>query len=253
MLDLFCWGLDKLSRPTLRNLLGDYDHDEERVRDPYFWRRLEQQKWVTRTGQGAEAVFAITATGRQVCAEIDPAPRWDLPWDKRWRLVTFDVPESRRADRITLWRELHNRNLGLLQRSVWISPHDIEPLLRDVIQANGIPECFAGFECSRLFLCSNREIVQTAWDFEAIVRVQESYRKAINSFQGRIQDATNLNALARVAREERLAYTAAMSDDPFLPKELWPEGYRGRELRERHLTVRSLLSLSFQRMLKKQA
>jgi len=249
VLDLFCWGFEKLSRPTLRNLLGDFDHEHERVLDPYFWRRLEAEQWVTRTGRGSNAQFTITAKGKQCCAESDPSLRWKQPWDGRWRIVTFDVPEQRRKDRVTLWRELRDRRLGLLQRSVWIWPGDLEPILQEIIQASGIPECFAGFECTRLFLCSNAEIVKTAWDFDSICHAQQGYLKKIDSLRERIRHAESLRALGIASKEERMGYSAAFTDDPILPRELWPEDYQGDKVCDTHKKARVELSTTLKQLM----
>lgn len=55
-----------------------------------------------------------------------PIPR---RWDRRWRIVTFDIPERRRPlrDRVRLLV----RRLGFyrLQDSVWIYPYDCEELI----------------------------------------------------------------------------------------------------------------------------
>jgi DNA-binding transcriptional regulator PaaX len=247
MLELFCWGLDKLSRPTLRNLLGDFDHEEERVLAPYFWRRLEQQKLATRTGRGAKAVFTITPKGRALCAEPDLPTFWDRTWDKRWRLVTFDIPEARRKDRLTLRRELRALKLGLLQRSVWVSARDVESDLHDIIRASGIPECFAVFESDRVILCTNEEVVRTAWDFEEIKSGQERYLKKLEAFRKEMTAATNPRSLFREVRAERFEYQAAMESDPLLPRELWPSGYVGEKALRGHRAFRTEARARFQR------
>ncbi|MEK7663999.1 MAG: hypothetical protein AAB340_00920 [Patescibacteria group bacterium] len=47
-------------------------------------------------------------------------------WDLVWRIVIFDVPESKRRDRDFLRRELKWMGFKELQHSVWISPYNIE-------------------------------------------------------------------------------------------------------------------------------
>lgn len=203
---------------------------------------MVRDEYVTRTGRGSTVEFAITEKGRQRCALPDPTAHWDRTWDNCWRLFTFDIPESRRKDRLTLWRELRSRRLGFLQLSVWISPHDIEAVLNEVVEAHGIPECFAGFECDRLFLCSHAEIVSTAWDFEKIALEQEAYLRQIVGITSGLRGATNLPTLARLARAERLSYEDAMAHDPWLPRVLWPKGYRGEKVHRAHQAVRTELS-----------
>jgi len=47
-------------------------------------------------------------------------------WDSIWRIIIFDIPESKRRDRDFLRRELKWMGFKELQHSVWISPYDIE-------------------------------------------------------------------------------------------------------------------------------
>ncbi|MSR65219.1 MAG: hypothetical protein EXS18_05495 [Verrucomicrobiae bacterium] len=249
VLDLFCWGLETISRPTLHRTLYGYDADRYRTIDPSFWRRMEKERWVARTGRGANAKFTITPTGRKRCADTNPRASWDRVWDRKWRLVTFDVPEVRNHDRVTLWRQLRARNMGLLQQSVWVWPHGVETILEEVIQAIGIPECFAGFECTRIFLCTDEEIVRVSWDFAAIDRAHQGYLKKADGFLRAIRNAANETVLARVVREERWAYRDALSADPLLPRQLWPGTYRGSAVCEHHEAIRAELRRCFARLL----
>lgn len=50
-------------------------------------------------------------------------------WDKRWRVVLFDIPERRRKTRDQL--RIRMRSLGFyrLQDSAWVYPHDCEDIV----------------------------------------------------------------------------------------------------------------------------
>lgn len=50
-------------------------------------------------------------------------------WDKRWRLVMFDIPQRRRRDRDRLRSEMRACGFLRLQNSVWIYPYDCEELI----------------------------------------------------------------------------------------------------------------------------
>lgn len=43
-------------------------------------------------------------------------------WDKKWRLVIFDVPEGQKRARNALRQKLKDLGLAKLQKSVWITP-----------------------------------------------------------------------------------------------------------------------------------
>lgn len=50
-------------------------------------------------------------------------------WDRKWRVVIFDIPERRRSVRVRLKRFMEEYGFARLQDSVWIYPYDCEDLI----------------------------------------------------------------------------------------------------------------------------
>ncbi len=50
-------------------------------------------------------------------------------WDKKWRVVIFDIKEHRKKTRNGLRRELINLNFVRLQNSVWAYPYECEEII----------------------------------------------------------------------------------------------------------------------------
>jgi len=50
-------------------------------------------------------------------------------WDRRWRVVIFDIPERRRSVRVRLRLFMEEYGFVRLQDSVWIYPYDCEDLI----------------------------------------------------------------------------------------------------------------------------
>jgi DNA-binding transcriptional regulator PaaX len=236
------WGVETFSRRDCGLILGGLRVCDSERRLTHLLGRLEQQRLVERRGRGAHARFTITAAGRQRIAVTEPTPHWNQPWDGKWRVFNYDLPESRRTERMLLWRALRERKLGLLQRSMWVWPHEVEPMLREIIRAQGIPECFCGFCAETLFLCSNAEVVNVAWDWEEIRRRHQTYQQHPSATVDALKRADDLPALARVARIEREAYQYAFVLDPLLPRSLWPSPYAGPRLEARHQEFLAALS-----------
>ena len=103
-----------------------------------------------------------------------------------------------------------------------------------IVEAQGIPECFCGFEASRLFLCRHPEVVASAWDFAEIGRDHDRYLKHLVVSPAAATRAGDLAAVSRLARVEREAYAEAFGGDPLLPRALWPTGYKGEAVVTRH-------------------
>ena len=246
VLDLFLWTMDKLTRPTLCNLLAGYEEYAHRPENRAAFYQLERQRFLERNGRGTCATYRITAEGVRRAQVTEPHDAWDRPWDGAWRVVIFDLPEERRQDRQMLWRALRARKLGLLQRSVWIWPHPLPPVLGDdVIEAQSVPERFCGFTARELFRCTHAEVVACAWDWVEIASRQANYRHHPTLSGNPIAATGDLAALAALARCERRLYQSAFSLDPLLPRTLWPKDYQGVATQQFHQRFRRALALRY--------
>ena len=61
-------------------------------------------------------------------------------WDGKWRLVIFDIPESKRRLRNTLRQKLKGWGFKYWQKSLWASKKDVAEPLRDFIGEIGISD-----------------------------------------------------------------------------------------------------------------
>jgi len=50
-------------------------------------------------------------------------------WDKKWRVIIFDIPETKRKIRDQIRTLFRSAGFYLLQDSVWVYPYDCEDLL----------------------------------------------------------------------------------------------------------------------------
>jgi DNA-binding transcriptional regulator PaaX len=242
VLEFFFWGLEVFSRRDCALILAGYRSTGGERRIERLLERLRRQRLIEQRGRGATAKFTITARGRGLVRGWEPAAMWNTLWDGRWRVFTFDLPLAQNKQRFVLWRALRERKFGLLQQSVWLWPRDVKPILQEILDATGIPECFCGFEAGQLLLCDHAEVVAVAWDFEEITRRHETYLKHAIANPHSAERAGDLRELARVARVERDAYHFAFSLDPVLPRELWPRRYRGGAVEDQHRAFRAALA-----------
>jgi phenylacetic acid degradation operon negative regulatory protein len=98
-------------------------------------RRLCDREGFTREGRGRHAVARAGAD-----STADSTDLWELdrelvrfayrqdagdePWDHRWRLVTFSIPETRRSDRDQLRTWLRTMGGAAVSHATYVSPHD---------------------------------------------------------------------------------------------------------------------------------
>ncbi|OGE44351.1 hypothetical protein A3B45_03670 [Candidatus Daviesbacteria bacterium RIFCSPLOWO2_01_FULL_39_12] len=64
----------------------------------------------------------------------------DEPWDGKWRIVIWDIPEKRRVARDLLRYKLKWLGFKQLQKSVWITKKNCTQVLRDFIKKMGIKD-----------------------------------------------------------------------------------------------------------------
>ncbi len=95
-------------------------------------RRLESKGLIKIEGRGPRQQARLTKRGESLLARLEiGSARYKPParWDRRWRIVMFDIAESRRPDRDRLRHLLVSIGFHKLQDSVWIFPYDCEDVV----------------------------------------------------------------------------------------------------------------------------
>lgn len=110
-------------------------------------RRLAQRDCIAMVERNGEVVVTITERGKQriLRGSIDSL-RLQRPkrWDRRWRLVIFDIPESHRVARRLFQRKLRSVGFAPVQRSVYVTPFpcaDALDLLYEVYEVRPFVHC----------------------------------------------------------------------------------------------------------------
>ncbi len=104
--------------------------------------RLEKNRLLKIKEKNGTFIIELTKEGKRMVQQIQlenlqisKSPRWD----KKWRIVIFDIPEEAlRAAREILRAKLKEWEFYPLQKSVWVSPWPCEKEMHIVAQAYGI-------------------------------------------------------------------------------------------------------------------
>ena len=95
--------------------------------------RLAQKGYVRFVERKGMKYIELTERGRRVLAfeqqKIALHTRKTKRWDKRWRMVIFDIPEKRRNIRVRLRTTMQELGFLRLQDSVWVFPYDCEEVI----------------------------------------------------------------------------------------------------------------------------
>lgn len=91
--------------------------------------RMEKQGLISIKQEGDKTVIRLTKNGREKLLRykiddmhIKPQKRWD----KKFRLVIFDVPVEKSKNRTAFTRKLKEMGFKLVQKSIWVCPYPCE-------------------------------------------------------------------------------------------------------------------------------
>lgn len=246
ILYMLLWMTEHVCRPRMQHVGESYETWAWRNGYLHDLERLQARRLLRGTGQGHRMRnLAVTATGRGALhGRRDPEAEWQRPWDGIWRLVTFDVQATDESGRKALRRFLTRHHFGCFQRSVWITPDPVEPLLGELRRFGTDPCRLVVLEAKCLDGHPATRIAQSSWRFDLVQAAYERYRTVLETCSplGFGDGPCNPSARAWLQRE-RLAWLEAVEMDPLLPYALVPENYLGRAMWEaRRGTLEGLTS-----------
>lgn len=147
-------------------------------------------------------------------------------WDGEWTLLSFSVPEHRRADRHRLRARLAWAGFGSLRHGLWVAPgrQDADLVVEDLALDDAIT-CFHGTLHPRT---APGTVVARAWDLDAMA---DAYRAFLDRWPNR-DAAADLSPLARhlwLITDWRLL----LRETQVLPADVVPPDWPAEEARAR--------------------
>jgi phenylacetic acid degradation operon negative regulatory protein len=231
-LHVLLWLADTFSRPTFRNLTDSFEGWASRQDLLRQLRRFEREQYLESQSDAlGRRIYRLTENGRLTAlGGNDPELRWKRHWDGRWRLVIFDIPESKNKLRVRLRRSLQEQHFGYLQNSVWITPDPIDEFsvtfsgaahnVESLILMEGLP-------------CSgepNAAIVAGAWDFERLNRLYRDYLGVLDKLAAlNAEVETAPQRFQPLCVKERTIWFEIVTLDPLLPEALLSPDYLGKK------------------------
>jgi len=226
---------------ALTALLDCFDVGESTVR--VVMGRLRKEGWFDSRREGRETVYALNDKSWRLLDEGRARifERFEGPWDRRWRMVIYSVPETDRALREELRKELSWLGFGPLAASTWISPRD---------RLQEVEEHFADqtsirmdlLSCESSGLAQDRQMAARCWDLDAL---NADYQALLRQYRPRMSGYRDGRLSPREALVERMQlthdYRLFPFRDPDLPEELVPAGWRGRQAHELFLEAHDRL------------
>ncbi len=185
--------------------------------------RMSRRELLRTVRRGRRAFLGLTAHGTAVLRDGQRKLDGDVVdrhWDGRWTLLTFSVPETRRADRYALRTRLGWFGFGPLRSGLWVSASaaDIAPALAEL----DLLDHAEVFRAEPFMWTDPVRIAREAWDLPRIAAGYEQFlRRWSGSAPGELGD--ELSRRIRLGAE----WLLLIRRDPVLPPALLPPDWPG--------------------------
>ncbi|MFE7132566.1 PaaX family transcriptional regulator C-terminal domain-containing protein [Streptomyces sp. NPDC057638] len=225
-------------------------------------KRLVAEGRFTHEGRGRKAVLRAVADVTGALAPDADYVRYAYaqdagraPWDGRWHLFAFAIPETRRAARDTLRDTLVHLGAAPLHAGLYVSPNPIEDHIEAEARRLGVLDAVtfltstdlrtAGTEAPAALAAALWPLDEIAARYERLTAFARAGLTRLTSPAGARTEAEQLVMAVELAAE----FSRAMRPDPLLPPELLPRPWPGATARrlsaecwERLLDSRTALS-----------
>lgn len=155
-------------------------------------------------------------------------------WDGLFRILSYEIPETKRDLRDKLRREVASWGLGPWHRSFWISPHPIIPSLRKLVAAREEEKYIVAFESN--FVFGERDLlIEKVWSKS---KLESEYRRLFKTWHSTLsQDGSKVEKISSIVKN----YVDIIKVDPGLPKQLLGENWIGFEAVKLFREIRDIL------------
>ncbi len=200
--------------------------------------RLAGEQWIVARRSGQRSFYRLSPEGRALIEEgTRRIYRADgQSWDGRWCLLTYSIPESKRALRDRMRKQLAWLGFGSLGGGTFVAPRDVSEQARALarrVGADGFAKTFMAVGTEKT---DNSLIVRECWDLAKIGRSYECFLRHYQAFykrdvarkrSGKLDDADAFIMRFALTHDfRRFPFI-----DPDLPASLLPPHWVGAQAR----------------------
>jgi phenylacetic acid degradation operon negative regulatory protein len=179
--------------------------------------------------KNGEVYFRLTSQGEEkIIRDFPIISLKKKPWDRRWRIVVFDIPEKAKRIREYLRAKLVELGFAMLQESVWITPFSIVEDLREYLEINHLEENVFVLVARRAFASDEKKLAQKIWKLD---KINNEYKKIWDKWRGEGESLTGKEQ-EKLKIFLRNQYLEILATDPCLPRELLPSDWLGEKVRK---------------------
>lgn len=217
---------------SLIRLLKVFGHNEQAVRVSVS--RMAKQGLLQSERVGNKSFYKLTERGLN---RVDEAAKriYKLKpheWDRKWRIVMYNIPEEKRQVRDELRKELQWSGFGNLSNGCWVSPNNHEKGIHLIISKYKVEEYVHLFLSEYKGPRADFVLVESCWP---LAEIEEKYEEFIEEYSKKYIIHQSIIQSGEMTDEECFIeraylvhrYRKFLFIDPGLPKELLPERWSG--------------------------
>jgi phenylacetic acid degradation operon negative regulatory protein len=211
--------------------------------------RLARDGWLTARRAGNRSFYALSTRGRLLIEEGTQRiyqPR-RVKWNGQWCVLTYAIPEAKRAHRDRLRKQLAWLGFGALGGGAYVSPRDVTRRAQALVAEHGVAAFARVFTARFDGPMSADTMASRCWDVPAIARQYDAFVKHYRPLYRRDAALRRRRALSDAsAFVHRFALTHDFRRFPFvdpdLPAHLLPRDWPGAHARELFESYHELLT-----------
>jgi phenylacetic acid degradation operon negative regulatory protein len=225
---------------------------------------------IEKVEKDGEMYIRITSKGRGEIKRDFPLISFQKKdWDGKWRMIMFDIDEVNKNTRDQLRRKLKELGFGMLQKSVFISPHDLLSDFIEFSKSRGIKDYIYFLETDRLIVKSNVDLASRVWKLDELNQKYKDIVEQIEDLNDDNRENGNLSYMTNQRDRDKKSDSSEVNNgknsirkkhkrkkdsegirikirndwlaittiDPYLPERFLPNPWYGKKARE---MVRSL-------------
>lgn len=184
--------------------------------------RFYKKGYITKIKSGKNYFIALTEKFLKENKNFQDVKRekFQKGWDKKWRMLIYDIPEKHRNKRNHLRIFIKNFGFGKTQQSSWVSPYDFTAEIFEFSKAENILDYICIYEGKFYAGKKIDDLVDSIWNLKDIDRKYEDFtercREGIDYFMTKKQTVQQYYKIYHTLYSE---YQELLRSDPFLPQE----------------------------------
>ena len=201
--------------------------------------RLAREGWIVGRRSAGRSFYRLSPAGR---ALIEEGTRRIYSsdgrrWDGNWCLLSYSIPEERRALRDRMRKQLAWLGFGALGAGTYVAPRDVSADVQRLAHRLGADGFAKTFMARSSGATNDAQIVRRCWD---MTRIAGAYERFIRHYAPRYERDQRRRRRGELSDREAFTTRFALTHDfrrfpfidPDLPRDLLPRGWAGARARE---------------------